>query len=113
MEYLNEWTANERGWLRKHYPPGSDEAHFELTPATERTIAWLASLAKRPFVGTESRLLTLFDLLRQMSEGSEADPQARIRELVGTRSSRILRGSRPSCWANVSISSRQPDYAPQ
>ena len=31
MEYLNEWTANERGWLRKHYPPGSDEAHFELT----------------------------------------------------------------------------------
>jgi flagellar motility protein MotE (MotC chaperone) len=85
MEYLNEWTANEKGWLRKHYPPGSDEAHFELTPATERTIAWLASLAKRPFVGTESRLLTLFDLLRQMSEGSEADPQARIRELIKRR----------------------------
>jgi hypothetical protein len=36
-------------------------------------------------VGTESRLLTLFDLLRQMSEGSEADPQARIRELVKRR----------------------------
>jgi Protein of unknown function (DUF3375) len=36
-------------------------------------------------VGTESRLLTLFDLLRQMSEGSEADPKARIRELVKRR----------------------------
>jgi hypothetical protein len=36
-------------------------------------------------VGTESRLLTLFDLLRQMSEGSETDPQARIRELVKRR----------------------------
>jgi Protein of unknown function (DUF3375) len=42
-------------------------------------------LPNDPFVGTESRLLTLFDLLRQMSEDSEADPQARIRELVKRR----------------------------
>src|SRR5438552_18921053 len=56
LEYLNDWAANERGWLRKFYPPGSDEPRFDLTPATEKAIAWLASLAERSFVGTESRL---------------------------------------------------------
>jgi hypothetical protein len=81
LEYLNDWAANDRAWLRKFYPPGSDEAHFDLTPATEKAITWLASLAQRSFVGTESRLLTLFHLLRQMSEGSQADPQARLHEL--------------------------------
>ena len=69
LEYLNDWAANERGWLRKFYPPGSDEPHFDLTPATEKAIAWVAGLAERSFVGTESRLLTLFELLRQMNEG--------------------------------------------
>jgi flagellar motility protein MotE (MotC chaperone) len=85
VEYLNDWAANERSWLRKFYPPGSDEQHFDLTPATEKAIVWLVSLTQRSFVGTESRLLTLFDLLRQMSEGSETDPQARLRELVRRR----------------------------
>ena len=85
QEYLNDWAANERGWLRKFYPPGSDEPHFDLTPATEKAIAWLVSLTQRSFVGTESRLLTLFDLLRQMSEGSETDPQTRLRELARRR----------------------------
>ncbi len=84
-DYLNDWAANERGWLRKFYPPGSDEPHFDLTPATERAIVWLASLAERSFVGTESRLLTLFELLRQIGEGSEADPQKRLHELQRRR----------------------------
>ena len=79
--YLENWTQDARGWLRKYYPPGSDEAHFDLTPATEKAIAWLESLTQRAFVGTESRLMTVFDLLRQMVEGSETNPEARIREL--------------------------------
>jgi hypothetical protein len=85
LEYLNEWAAPERGWLRKFYPQGSDEAHFDLTPATEKVITWLATLTERTFVGTESRLLTLFELLRQMSHGSETDPEARIAELERRR----------------------------
>ena len=81
QEYLNDWAANEKGWLRKFYPPGSDEPHFDLTPATERALAWLTSLTERAFVGTESRLLTLFDLLKQMSEGSDTNPETRLAEL--------------------------------
>lgn len=81
LEYLNDWAAPDKGWLRKFYRPGTDEAQFDLTPATEKAIAWLAQLSERQFIGTESRLLTLFDLLKQMSEGSEVDPAKRIAEL--------------------------------
>src|SRR6266480_3764688 len=78
QDYLNEWASNDRGWLRKFYPEHSDDPHFDLTPATEKTIVWLDSLTTRAFVGTESRLLTVFDLLRQLVQGSETDPQVRI-----------------------------------
>ncbi len=80
-QYLDDWAGDEQGWLRKFYPPDSDEPHYDLTPATEKALEWLASLGGRGFVGTESRLLTIFELLRQMVEGSETDPQARIAEL--------------------------------
>ncbi len=85
LDYLNDWASADRGWLRKFYKPGTDEAQFDLTPATEKAIAWLTQLAQRQFVGTESRLLTLFDLLKQMSEGSEADPAKRLAELQKKR----------------------------
>ena len=101
LEYLNDWAAPDKGWLRKFYRPGTDEAQFDLTPATEKAIAWLAQLSERQFVGTESRLLTLFDLLKQMSEGSEADPAKRIAELHKKRDdidfeiARVLSGDVP------------------
>lgn len=101
LDYLNDWAANDKGWLRKFYGQSSDEPQFELTPATEKAIAWLGSLIERAFVGTESRLLMLFALLKQMSEGSEADPQARLAELhkrrdeIDAEITRILGGDIP------------------
>lgn len=59
-DYLTDWSANDKGWLRKFYRQDSDEPHFDLTPATEKAIAWLATLTVRSFVGTESRLLRVF-----------------------------------------------------
>ena len=59
---------------------------FELTPGSEKAIAWLASLTERSFVGTESRLMTLFDLLRQLDRGADTDPAARLAELHRRRS---------------------------
>jgi flagellar motility protein MotE (MotC chaperone) len=87
LDYLNDWAANGKGWLRKFYPPNSDEPHFDLTPATEKAIAWLSTLTERSFVGTESRLITLIELLRQINEGSETDRQARLAELQRRRDS--------------------------
>jgi flagellar motility protein MotE (MotC chaperone) len=101
IDYLNDWAAADKGWLRKFYKPGTDEAQFDLTPSTEKAIAWLAQLAERQFVGTESRLLTLFDLLKQMREGSETDPAKRIAELQRKRAeidaeiARVVAGDLP------------------
>ena len=85
-EYLNDWASPDKSWLRKLYKSGTDEPQFDLTPATEKAIAWLGTLTEKSFVGTESRLLTLFSLLREMSEGTETDPEVRLEELKRRRS---------------------------
>lgn len=79
--YLEDWAAPDAGWLRRFYPPGSDEVHYEVTPAFEKAYAWLDSLRTRSFVGTESRLHTVVELLRQIVHGTETDPAVRLAEL--------------------------------
>src|SRR5260370_11286043 len=79
--YLDSWASDEHAWLRKYSPPNSDEVHFDITPAPERAIDWVVDLGQRRFVGTESRLMAIFDLLNQLVQGTEMDPWARISEL--------------------------------
>ncbi|MFD5620528.1 DUF3375 domain-containing protein [Streptomyces yangpuensis] len=81
--YLADWTKH--GWLRKYYPPGEDEAHFDATTALEKAVAWVRDLPARSFIGTESRLNTIITLLRQMTFGAQTDPQTRIDELSRER----------------------------
>lgn len=81
-EYVRQWANVEHfGWLRSAYPENADEPHYDITPSAERALAWLESLTDRSFIGTESRLLTLIQLLRTMVEGTETDPEERIRAL--------------------------------
>jgi Protein of unknown function (DUF3375) len=83
--YLDDWAAPESGWLRKFYPPGCDEPHYDATPAVEKAVAWVRGLRQRSFVGTESRLNTIFELLRQLVFGSETDTRARLDDLERRR----------------------------
>lgn len=80
-EYLDEWAHTEHGWLRKFYPPGQDEPHFDITSLAQKAIEWLLSLKQQSFIGTESRLITVFELLRQIVERSETNPELRLAEL--------------------------------
>jgi Protein of unknown function (DUF3375) len=82
LEYLIEWASNERGWLRRFYTANSDEPVFDLTPAAEQAVVWVSRLADRPFVGTKSRLRSLFDLLEQLALGTEADAERRLDVLL-------------------------------
>ena len=86
-DYLDDWSTTEAGWLRRFYPLGSDEVHYDATPAFEKAYAWVTGLQVRSFVGTESRLNTVVELLRQMVLGSETDPQVRLAELRRRRDS--------------------------
>jgi Protein of unknown function (DUF3375) len=83
--YLDDWSAPEKGWLRRFYPPDSDEPHYDLSPAVERALAWVDDLQARSFIGTESRLTTIFELLRQMVYGADEDPAARRADLQRRR----------------------------
>jgi flagellar motility protein MotE (MotC chaperone) len=79
--YLDDWASPEAGWLRKYYPDGTDEPYLDATPAVEKALQWVGSLKERDFVGTESRLNTIIDLLRQIVFGTETDPEQQIAEL--------------------------------
>jgi hypothetical protein len=85
QSYLDAWSAPNVGWMRKYYPPGSDEPHYDATPAVEKAVAWVRALRERSFVGTESRLNTIYELLRQLVFGSETDSRARLDELERRR----------------------------
>jgi hypothetical protein len=80
-DYLDDWASDDHAWLRKYYPAGTDEPHYDLAPAVEKALLWVKELRPRDFVGTESRLNTIFELLRQMVFGAEQDPRLRLTEL--------------------------------
>jgi hypothetical protein len=79
--YLDEWADADHGWLRKFYPPGDDQPHYDLTPAVQAALDFVGDLETRSFVGTESRLQTIFELLRQLADDRDADPSHRLAEL--------------------------------
>lgn len=80
-EYLDDWANDDHGWLRKFYPAGQDEPHFDVTSLAQKAIEWLLSLRPQAFIGTESRLITVFELLHQIVERTETDPKLRLAEL--------------------------------
>jgi len=79
--YLTDWANGENAFLRKYYAQNSDEPEFDLTPASEKAIEWLHSLEQKQFIGTESRLLTVFELLEDILQSTQTDPKQRIAEL--------------------------------
>jgi Protein of unknown function (DUF3375). len=81
--YLDEW-AND-GFLRKYYPADATEACYDLTPDSELALEWIGELSRRPFVGAESRLIALFDALRDLVYGAAYDPEEKRAELERRR----------------------------
>lgn len=60
--HLDEWSEPDKAWVRIYYPSGTDEPHDDITPPVETILLWLEDHWGRQFVGTESRLNTLFEL---------------------------------------------------
>jgi len=83
QNYLDKWTNDQ--YLRKYYPQNTDEAHFELTPVTEKALEWLKDLEARQFVGTESRLIRVIEILKEIVYRTTDDPTKRLEELERQR----------------------------
>ncbi|WP_427019073.1 DUF3375 domain-containing protein [Pseudarthrobacter sp. P1] len=80
-DYLDDWAAPEKAWLRKFYADNRDDPVYDLTAAAEDVIHWVESLRGRDFVPTQSRLSSIFTLLKALVHGTETDPEARLAEL--------------------------------
>ena len=66
---------------RRYYGSDANEPLFELTTGSERALLWLESLQEARFVGTESRLESIFTGLDEILKYASDDPDERIRRL--------------------------------
>jgi hypothetical protein len=64
---------------------GIQDAFLEMTPESERALTWVQELEKREFVGTESRFLRIFELLRDINRFSNTDIEQRLADLRSRR----------------------------
>ena len=78
-EYLEDWTNGN--YLRAYYSQ-DDEAFFDLTHYTEKTLEWIRGLLEQKgFVATESRLLKIISTLKEIAYENTEDPAERLEEL--------------------------------
>lgn len=106
-EYLDDWSESSHGWVRKYYPRKGDEAEYDITPAAEKAIEWIRTFEKKEFVGTESRLILIFSMLRDLVNSTERDPEKRIAELEKRKTEIDNEIERIKNGQSVSFDSRQ------
>lgn len=95
-EYLDDWAAPERRWLRKYYVQGQDEPRYDLTPEAEDVVRWVESLRGRDFVATQSRLTSIFAVLERLVRSRR---RTRKNGSLSFKPKRTL--STPRCSASV------------
>ena len=74
---LLSWSDEQHRWLRRFYGPDNDVL-YDLTADAQKAVEWLANLHHRSFIGTESRLRTVFSLLHEVDRETDRDPQHRL-----------------------------------
>lgn len=75
QDYLEIWSDSDHSWLRKY--EYHDEWYYDLTAPAQKAVEWLVSLHKQDFVGTESRLRTVFNLLHEIARETDTDAEHR------------------------------------
>lgn len=83
-EYLAVWCDGQHSWLRRFYQK-KDEPCYDLTAAAQKAIEWLYSLRKQSFVGTESRIKNVVQLLTALDDSTNTDRDFRIMRLKEQR----------------------------
>jgi hypothetical protein len=75
-DYLTQWSRDLH--LLRIYHDAEGTPLADLTQDAERGLRWLEELRARPFVGTESRFLSIFSSLREIVQESTPDPEQRL-----------------------------------
>ncbi|MCK5648073.1 MAG: DUF3375 domain-containing protein [Gammaproteobacteria bacterium] len=79
--YIDDWINLKGGYLRKYLPQQGEEPECDLFPEVEKALRWLEELQGRRFVGTESRLKLVLQLLQDLVQGTSADKEAKLQAL--------------------------------
>ena len=83
--YFKQWSDEEHQLIRIIVRGSDDETTVELTADAERAIGWVEELYRREFVGTESRFLSIFNLLEEIAARSTEDVEQRLVQLQRER----------------------------
>jgi hypothetical protein len=81
---LELWCSEKKRYLRR-YTNDHGEILYELTSHSEKAMHWIEDLVPREFVGTESRFSSIYNRIKELVEGSQVDPEIRIKQLEGKR----------------------------
>ncbi|NCT57720.1 MAG: DUF3375 family protein [Legionella sp.] len=80
-DYIEIWSDEKHRFLRKYYVDGHDEPQVELAYEVSSMMSWLHNQGVQDFVGTESRVSNLFQMIDKLASHSDTDPKARISKL--------------------------------
>lgn len=78
QQFLDTWSNDSQGFIRKYFELNQDEPMTELTADTERALEWIQSLEKREFVGTQSRFLSIYENMKRIADQTEDNPNSRL-----------------------------------
>lgn len=84
-DYIETWSDEKHRFLRKYYVDGHDEPQTELSYEVSSILSWLYKMGTQDFVGTESRVSSLFQMIDKLAGYSDNDPKIRIAKLQKER----------------------------
>lgn len=85
QQFLDLWSNDSHGFIRKYFELNQDEPMTELTADTERALEWIRNLEKREFVGAQSRFLSIYESMKRIADQTEENPTFRLSYLKDQR----------------------------
>ncbi len=84
--YLAAWCSGSTGWLKRFIDENETEPTYQLTADSEQALAFVSNASHAAgFVGTESRLKAILQILGDVVVGISDDPRSRIEHLERQR----------------------------
>ena len=83
-DYITSWSSEEYGYIRRFRPVDKkdDTVYTDLTLKAQKAIEYILGLKAETFIGTESKLMIVFNILEEIKRQSEADPDERLKDLL-------------------------------
>lgn len=83
-DYITSWASEEYGYIRRFRPVDKkdDTVYTDLTLKAQKAIEYILGLKAETFIGAESKLMIVFNILEEIKRQSEADPDERLKDLL-------------------------------